>query len=185
MRIIIRTVLLCIFISFSSTALSDTPEKLTEQYYQYIKNSDWESLANMMHDNALKEFKQSLLPMFEQEATRKQSMLLERIYGKGATLDQARNSTDKIFFQQSIKNVVGLLRNTTYKVRDTRVLGNVAEGTDTVHVMVKETTTTGSHDTNTIEVFTFRNNKDGWKLMLSGKLANFVQTARFSTEQAK
>ena len=36
-----------------------------------------------------------------------------------------------------------------------------------------------------LEIFTFNKEKDDWKLALSGKLANFVQTARFSTSRSK
>ena len=138
-----------------------------------------------MHEDALKEFKQSLLPVFEREAARKQSLLLERIYGKGATLDQAKKASEKSFFQRAIQNVAGLMKNTQYKLHNSRVLGKVAEGNDIVHVMVKETATAGSYEMHTIEVFSFRKTGDSWRLLLSGKLANFAQTARFNTEQAK
>lgn len=177
--------LICVFILFSSVALSDTPEKMAEQYYQHIKSGDWQALSNMMHPDATKAMKQALIPMFEMEATQNRKLIIEKVYGTGATVDSAKKASDKEFFQRSIKNISKMLRNQQFKMEEFKVLGKVAEDEKTVHVVVRETMSASELKMEELEIFTFIKEKEGWKLALSGKLANFVQTARFTTSRSK
>ena len=185
MRTLTSYFLIGFFILFSSVALSDTPEKMAEQYYQHIKSGDWLALSNMMHPEATKALKQALIPMFEMEATQNRKLIIEKVYGTGATVDSAKKDSDKTFFQQSIKNISKMLRNQQFKLEGFKVLGKVTEDDKTTHIVVRETMLAGSLKMEELEVFTFIKEKDGWKLALSGKLANFVQTARFTTSRSK
>ena len=146
MQTIVKWLLILLFLTFSSVAFSDSPESLTKQYYKYIKTNDWGKLTDMMHPDAVKALKDALIPMFEIEAAQNRKLVLEKVYGDGATLEQAKKASNTEFFKRSMKNISSMMRNANFKIDGTKVIGKVSEGNNKTHVLVRETMSVAKMD---------------------------------------
>ena len=185
MKIILTNGLLAFLLLFHSAIHAATPERIAAQYYQHIDASQWNKIADMLHETALSEFKTSLLPTLKPLNHSGKSSLLKKTFGKDATFEDAKKASNKVFFVKVIGNVAGLMRNTGIKNTQTAIIGRVSEGNDAAHVLVRESYKLGDMELTNMEVLSFKKSGDNWALLLSGKMRGLVQTLQTSTYQLR
>src|SRR2546425_2190096 len=109
----------------------ETPEQVTERFVAAMRAADWNGMASLMHQNALKEMRQLLSGVFEAPNG---AQIRQQLLGV-TTVQQAQALSDTAVFASLMRmttqdaDVAELLRSAKVQV-----LGHVNEGADTVHV---------------------------------------------------
>jgi len=183
MKTILKNLALALVLLFPFTSYATSPEEQTKLFYQYVDASEWNKIADLLNESALHEFKAKLLPLLNHEATNGRNGLLKRTFGKNAKFEDAQNATDKVFFVNVISNVAGLIRNSGIKNTHTTVIGEVMEGDDVMHVLVRERYKLGDMEITNIEVLSYKKINNNWAMLLSGKIRGLVQTLQTSMYQ--
>ncbi len=65
MKIILINGLLVFFLLFVSVIHAATPERMATQYYQHIDADQWNKIADMLHETALRGFRNLLFQAYE------------------------------------------------------------------------------------------------------------------------
>jgi hypothetical protein len=185
MKIILKNAALAFLILLAHTATAASPEELTSQYYHYVDTSQWNKIADMLHESALGDFKAQMLPLLNTQANSGSSGLLKKTFGKQATYEDAKNASEKVFFINVVSNIAGLMRNSGIKNTQTAVLGRIAENDELVHVLVRERYTLGDMHLTNMEVLSYKQVDKDWALLLSGKIHGLVQTLQTSMYQIR
>jgi|GEM_PF-4329876 hypothetical protein len=185
MKIILNTVVLAFLLLLTAAVHAASPEELTTLYYQHIDKSQWNKIADMLHESALNEFKTQLLPLLNSEANNGRNGLLKKTFGKQATYEDAKKASEKVFFVNVISNVAGLMKNSGIKNTQTTVIGKVTENDDLVHVLVRERYKLGDMALTNMEVLSYKQAGKNWALLLSGKIHALVQTLQTSMYQLR
>ena len=185
MKNILTKILLVFVLFFVSATQAASPERMAEQYYLYVDANQWNELADMFHESALSDFKAKLLPTLKPINHSGKSGLLEKTFGKNATYEDAKKSSNKKFFINVVGNVASLVRTTGIKNTQTNIIGKTPEGDDVVHVLVRESYKLGDIEIANMEVLSFKKSGDYWALLLSGKIRGLVQTLQTSTYQLR
>jgi len=108
---------------------AETPEQVTERFVAAMRAADWNGMASLMHQNALKEMRRLLAGVFESPNG---GPIRQQLLGV-TTAQQAQALSDTAVF-------AALMRTTTQdadvaellKSAKVQVLGHVNEGSDTV-----------------------------------------------------
>jgi len=185
MKIILKNLALALLLLFPFTSYAASPEEQTNLFYQYVDTSQWNKIADMLDNSALHEFKAKMLPLLNHEATNGRNGLLKRTFGKNAKFEDAQNATDQVFFVNVISNVAGMIRNSGIKNTHTTIIGEVMEGDDVMHVLVRERYKLGDMEITNIEVLSYKQLNGSWAMLLSGKIRGLVQTLQTSMYQLR
>ena len=144
---------------------AETPEQVTERFVAAMRAADWNGMASLMHQNALKEMRQLLAGVFE---TPNAGQMRQQLLGV-TTVQQAQALSDTAVFASLMRmttqdaDVAELLRSAKVQV-----LGHVNEGADTVHVVYRMAMTINGIPITKMDVMSLARSPVGWRGLLKG-----------------
>src|SRR5213594_2183319 len=147
---------------------AETPEQVTERFVAAMRAADWNGMAALMHQNALKEMRQLLAGVFESPNG---GPIRQQLLGV-TTVQQAQALSDTAVF-------AALMRTTTQdadvaellKSAKVKVLGHVNEGSDTVHVVYRMAMTINGIPITKMDVMSLARSPVGWRGLLKGDVS--------------
>ena len=146
----------------------ETPEQVTERFVAAMRAADWNGMASLMHQNALKEMRQLLSGVFEAPNG---AQIRQQLLGV-TTVQQAQALSDTAVFASLMRmttqdaDVAELLRSAKVQV-----LGHVNEGTDTVHVVYRMAMTVNGIPITKMDVMSLARSPVGWRGLLKGDVS--------------
>src|SRR6266550_1098616 len=144
---------------------AETPEQVTERFVAAMRAADWNGMASLMHQNALKEMRQLLSGVFEAPNAGPIRQQLLGVF----TVQQAQALSDTAVFASLMRmttqdaDVAELLRSAKVEV-----LGHVNEGADTVHVVYRMAMTINGIPITKMDVMSLARSPVGWRGLLKG-----------------
>jgi hypothetical protein len=144
---------------------AETPEQVTERFVAAMRAADWNGMASLMHQNALKEMRQLLSGVFEAPNG---GPIRQQLLGV-TTVQQAQALSDTAVFASLMRmttqdaDVAELLRSAKVQV-----LGHVNEGADTVHVVYRMAMTINGIPITKMDVMSLARSSVGWRGLLKG-----------------
>ncbi len=144
---------------------AETPEQVTERFVAAMRAADWNGMASLMHQNALKEMRQLLSGVFEAPNA---GPIRQQLLGV-STVQQAQALSDTAVFASLMRmttqdaDVAELLRSAKVEV-----LGHVNEGADTVHVVYRMAMTINGIPITKMDVMSLARSPVGWRGLLKG-----------------
>jgi hypothetical protein len=163
----------------TQTQTSETPEQVTDRFIGAMRAADWQGMASLMHQNALKEMRQLLAGVFEAPNG---GPMRQQLLGVN-TVQQARALSDTAVFAALMRmtmqgaDVAELLK--TAKVQ---VLGHVNEGADTVHVVYRLAMTINGIPITKMDVMSLARSPVGWRGLLKGDVSALAAGMRAAME---
>jgi hypothetical protein len=149
----------------ASVQTVETPEQVTERFIAAMRAADWNGMASLMHQNALKEMRQLLSGVFEAPNA---GPIRQQLLGV-TTVQQAQALSDTAVFASLMRtttqdaDVAELLRSAKVQV-----LGHVNEGADTVHVVYRMAMTINGIPITKMDVMSLARSPVGWRGLLKG-----------------
>ena len=144
---------------------AETPEQVTERFIAAMRAADWQGMASLMHQNALKQMRQLLAGVFEAPNA---GPIRQQLLGV-TTVQQAQAMSDTAVFAALMRmttqdaNVAELLKNAKVQV-----LGHVNESPDTVHVVYRMVMTINGVPVTKMDVMSLARSPVGWRGLLKG-----------------
>ncbi|HEX9346309.1 MAG TPA: hypothetical protein VF919_01940 [Gemmatimonadales bacterium] len=157
----------------------ETPEQVTERFVAAMRAADWNGMASLMHQNALKEMRQLLSGVFEAPNG---AQIRQQLLGV-TTVQQAQALSDTAVFASLMRmttqdaDVAELLRSAKVQV-----LGHVNEGADTVHVVYRMAMTINGIPITKMDVMSLARSPVGWRGLLKGDVTALAAGIRAATQ---
>ncbi len=157
----------------------ETPEQVTERFVAAMRAADWNGMASLMHQNALKEMRQLLSGVFEAPSG---AQIRQQLLGV-TTVQQAQALSDTAVFASLMRmttqdaDVAELLRSAKVQV-----LGHVNEGADTVHVVYRMAMTINGIPITKMDVMSLARSPVGWRGLLKGDVTALAAGIRAATQ---
>src|SRR6267378_693986 len=144
---------------------AETPEQVTERFIAAMRAADWQGMAALRHQNALKQMHELLAGVFESPNA---GPIRQQLLGV-TTVQQAQAMSDTAVF-------AALMRMTTQdagvaellKSAKVQVLGHVNEAPDTVHVVYRMVMTINGIPITKMDVMSLARSPVGWRGLLKG-----------------
>jgi hypothetical protein len=145
---------------------AETPELVARQFLTAIRDTNWFRAASLMHPSALAQFHDLFSPILQCENATAGQIRVE-VFGVHSKVEAARASDTSL--------VASLLRYGTtreegmldvLRTAQMRVVGHVAEGGDTVHVLARLSLKVDSIPVSQMEVISFRRYGNTWRTLL-------------------
>ena len=161
------------------TQTAETPEQVTDRFLTAMRAADWQGMAALMHQNALKQMRQLLAGLLEAPNG---GPMRQQLLGV-TTVQQAKALSDTAVFASLMRmttqdaDVAELLR--TAKVQ---VLGHVNEGADTVHVVYRMAMTVNGIPVTKMDVMSLARSPVGWRGLLKGDVSALAAGIRAAME---
>lgn len=150
----------------------NTPEALARAALLSIKEGRIKDYGQLMHPEAMKQLKEIMLPIVEGAAQEGAADQLLALFANVESVEDLRAVSDQEFFVaffQGVMQVVPQLSQVMQQA-DMEVIGHVAEGADTVHVVYRIKLTQEELKVTKLSVLTAKSDKGQWKLMLTGEV---------------
>jgi len=157
----------------------ETPEQVTERFVAAMRAADWNGMASLMHQNALKEMRQLLSGVFEAPNG---AQIRQQLLGV-TTVQQAQALSDTAVFASLMRmttqdaDVAELLRSAKVQV-----LGHVNEGADTVHVVYRMAMTINGIPITKMDVMSLARSPVGWRGLLKGDVTALAAGIRAAAQ---
>jgi|GEM_PF-2325722 len=148
-----------------------TPEQITSEYFEFLRQHDWEGVAGLFDSTSLKEFRELMSWIQSDEVGEVRDSLYQALFGPDADAESVARLSDESYFASLLAGVmqqVAALGGLDFEKLE--VLGSLPEGDDVVHVVTRATVTVGEIEGESMEVISFRQREGGWKILPSGKL---------------
>ena len=156
---------------------SNTPESVVQKYHDELFAGNWENLADMMHPDALEEIAVLVREISEMNEATKKSMNEQFVgYFSADTLDRVPPRTIYVGFMNLLMGQ--FMMNTVMEGMTAQVIGSIAEGKDSAHVVIRYRTTLDDGDTYTdnMEVQSVRLHEGRWMLLLDQRVSALKTT---------
>jgi hypothetical protein len=148
--------------------IAETPEQVTDRFVAAMRTGDWNGMASLMHQNALKEMRQLLAGVFEAPNA---GPIRQQLLGV-TTVEQTKALSDTAVFASLMRmtmqdaDVAELLKSAKVQV-----LGHVNEGADTVHVVYRMAMTVNGIPITKMDVMSLARSPVGWRGLLKGDVS--------------
>lgn len=179
-RYVIGLVLIAVLL-ISNNALAQTshPEDVAREYFRTMQAEGMTSIGSFMHPQALRDFKQMLIPVYEFEAESGQRQLMDLTFGQLATIADLRRLSPAAFMNGFMRLVAAELGDVKISFDKLEILGTIAEG-EARHVLTRMTVGAGDLAVTQFEVLSFLPYGEGWRLQLNGKMKGMAKVLRSS-----
>ncbi len=181
---IFATAMIGLLIAGGCQQSADVPtgeaSKVAEQANSALANMDWDTYSGLMHPDAADEFQNMVFPTIEAMLPKPSDSVLQDtvvLFGQDISVKALRDKPAPEFFAAIMNLVfdnVPQLRQ-TFLTMQTQVVGEVAEGSDLVHVVSRTTMTINQGDLEEMNVLTMRRDDDAWRMSLSSKIKGLAQ----------
>lgn len=158
---------------------AETPEQVTDRFIAAMRAADWQGMAALMHQNALKEMRQLLAGVFEAPNA---AEIRQQLLGV-TTVQQAKAMSDTAVFAALMRlttqdaDVAALLKSAKVQV-----LGHVNEGPDTAHVVYRMAMTINGIPITKMDVMSLARSPVGWRGLLKGDVTALAAGIRAAME---
>jgi hypothetical protein len=158
---------------------AETPEQVTDRFIAAMRAADWQGMAALMHQNALKEMRQLLAGVFEAPNA---AEIRQQLLG-ATTVQQAKAMSDTAVFAALMRlttqdaDVAALLKSAKVQV-----LGHVNEGPDTAHVVYRMAMTINGIPITKMDVMSLARSPVGWRGLLKGDVTALAAGIRAAME---
>ena len=158
---------------------AETPEQVTDRFIAAMRATDWQGMAALMHQNALKEMRQLLAGVFEAPNA---GEIRQQLLGV-TTVQQAKAMSDTAIFAALMRlttqdaDVAALLKSAKVQV-----LGHVNEGPDTAHVVYRMAMTINGIPITKMDVMSLARSPVGWRGLLKGDVTALAAGLRAAVE---
>lgn len=158
-----------------------TPEQVATEAYARMKAGNWDAAAETFDPKALAAFRGMMQPILE--ATAKpdaakgeakteaagdlSALFLAMVFSPASSLEEIKALSDEQFLARVMKNMTGLGEVT---LDSQQILGSVAEGDATVHLVARTKAVASGVALTEMEVITLTRTPAGWRLTMSGEL---------------
>jgi hypothetical protein len=149
-------------------ANAETPEAVATRLFETNKTGDFEAYAQMLHPDALADYKKIIASFAERGATKD---IVQKWLGIKSKADYEALTGVQVF-SRFMSNVTRMAPGTKETMANTKaeVLGQVMEDAETAHVVTRITTVTTGLPLAKMSVITIRRDGDAWKAMLSEEI---------------
>ena len=152
----------------SAQGVAETPEQVAERYIHALKARQWDSMALLMHPAALRQLRDVLTPLFEAPSLGEARDELLGVHSIGEAQALSDTAVFIAFMSRAMSSQTQLMD--LMGRAQIQVLGHLAEGPDTVHVLyrisIEDTTVVVSK----MDVFSELRWGDSWRGLLEADL---------------
>ena len=167
----------------STAAYGASATEATGEFFQHMKQKEFNAAAAMFDPSALTEFRQSLNIINEAPA-QAQQQFREAFFGAEATVDSIAAMSDSEFFASFLRAALAQAEAIgTIDFDDMEILGEVMEGPDLAHVVTRNTVSVGEVEVEGMEVVSCRKQGDEWKLLVSTQMKGLANQIRAALAQ--
>jgi hypothetical protein len=171
----------CLLLALVCTATlhaAPSPEEVANGHLIAIKDADWAAYTASLHPEAVKRFKQMMIPAAEAAKAADNPAgknILERVFDN-ADLGKLKAASPSEFFQLFITNWSAKNRGFTQTMKNSTVqmLGHVSEGGRLAHAVYRMTIPAGNAKVTKVEVITLEKDGEVWKCQLTSELENLA-----------
>lgn len=166
---VVATTLLCP--QSPAQGAPETPEQVARQLLGAIRDTNWVRAASLMHPSALAQFHDLFRPVLQCDNPAAVQARKE-VFGVGSAVEAARMSDTALmasllrFGTTREQGVTAMLRTAQLNV-----IGHVAEGVDTVHVLARISLLVERMPFSQVEVISFRRYRSTWRSMLKADIS--------------
>lgn len=154
-----------------AAAQPETPEQVARRYFDTMRSGDWRANAALMHPQALESFKAGFVrlatPAYAAGA-------MEAVFGVRTVAELQSVPAAELyqrFMRKSVSESSGMRE--LFDSAEFEVVGHVAEGSETAHVVYRLRAETEGMDVTRIAVITLRKHQGAWKAVLTGEVGGF------------
>jgi hypothetical protein len=160
-----------VMISAAAFGQGSGPESVARRYGEALKLKDWVGAAALMHPDALSRLKQLIRPL----VTERPVDLGNRIFKVRATSEFEALSEPEVF-ERLMVSLSGDSASVmpTLVSAETTPIGQIKEGSDVVHVVLRVRSSGKTIVSSDVAVRTVRRHRGEWRLMLPGNLEGLI-----------
>ncbi len=178
MRTIKLTLFILIFIVASSSAYAKSASETAIDYFNTLKDKDYNGAAAYFDPSALDDFRQMMSFINEVPAEGQQSFF-KAFFGPESTKESVSKLSNSEFFSYFLRAVMTQAEAVGgLDFNGMEVLGEVMEGSDVSHVVTRNRVSVGEIELEAMEVVSFKNNGKEWKALMSGKMKGMASQLR-------
>jgi len=159
--------------SAAQVAAAATPEALAERYVAAMRQSDWNTVAGLMHPRALATIRNFVKAVASQPGG---SDFLTQVFGASSPEKLAALSDQQVF-AKFLGTTLGSSPELSAALKSAKaqVLGHIAEGTDSAHVLYRMRMTIGGMEMTKVDVLSAARDGTGWRALLTADIENMIQ----------
>ena len=152
----------------------ETPEAVTRQYAAAVRANDWVGTANLMHPDALAQFRRMFLPILAADAS---GQLCRRLFDAASSAELAQLPDDELFarFFRTLVNGAPELQ-AMFTGADLVPVGHVMEGDDIAHVVFRMKAGADGVTFTKVQAVSLRRVGPTWRVLLSGDVEGLAAT---------
>ncbi len=156
---------LCLVVPAFAEPVQETAESAAKSYLAAQQAGDWTKAASLMHPDALASMKRIFANVIKTDTSGEAS---KAIFGvkNAAEFDQLAGTAvfERLmaFIMQASPSMKTVMANTT-----STILGQVAEGSDLVHIVYRTQIKLGSDELNEVDLMSFKKTGNGWRALLT------------------
>lgn len=160
----------------------ESPEQVTEEFLAAIRDTNWVAAAGLMHPNALAQFHMLFRPLLDC-AGPALDQARQQILGVTSQAQAARLS-DTVLVAAILRLAMNEQQGLTGILQTAKlhIIGHVAEGRDTVHVLARLTFQIDSVPISAVDVFSFQRYHSTWRALLKGDFSSLGVMLRRACE---
>lgn len=148
-----------------------TPEQVSQEFLQATRDTNWSRVAALLHPAALAQFHGLFAPVLECQ-TPQASEARRELFGITSAVQAARMPDSVLIaalFRATAGREAGLA--SILHTAQLQVLGHVAEGPDTVHVVSRLSVSIDSMQIGQMEVISLARDGPTWRVLLKSDLS--------------
>ena len=155
---------------FSGPVFGESAADTATQYFDVLKRKDYSTAATYLHPDALAEFRE-MMGFLSEIPPDARASVYSQLFGPDATVDSVASLSDTEYFAAFFAAVMSLAEAAgEVDFGAMEILGEVTEGEDTVHLVIRNRASVGEIEVEGLEVVSLRKYEGDWKALLSGKI---------------
>jgi hypothetical protein len=177
-HVLTRHLMAALLVALAAPAVSargqeaaETPEQVTQAFLQATRDTYWARMAALLHPTALAQFHSFFAPILQCQ-TPEADEARRQIFGLTSAVQTAR-TPDSVLVATLFRTLAGRDQGFADMLRTARLqmLGHVAEGPDTVHVVSRLTVVVDSMPVSQMEVVSLSRDGPTWRVLLKSDLS--------------
>jgi hypothetical protein len=181
----IRNCTILILLLVAGTSVADTREAVVTKYVAAFGDYKFEEAGRLIRGSDLAHYKSNFSILFRAEAQTGKTDFLRAAFGDKATLDDALNASPEAVFAATMKVVMSAATrlDTKPEFLPPKILGEVSETPELVHVLVRSFVKLGDTTTSKVEVISMAPEGKTWKIILPEQLKAMGQIMLKQTQR--
>ncbi len=166
MNRLILTVLLMVLTvpALAEAKPGKTPQTTLDAYFSVLTTRDIDGISNLMTSGSMSRLRALMIEALQFEKARGGSALQQRFFGRPVSMEEIRGTPTALYLEQFAREVLGAANMQHFFVDNRRILGQVKESDDMVHVVVRLFMHQEARRNSDILVYTLINEDGQWKL---------------------